>query len=182
MEQNNSNRLAEIAEQISDRKQPPVHLWKPKQVGEIDIRIDAHGAWFHEGEAINRQPLVRLFSTILWCENDRHYLVTPAEKLAIQVADVPFIIQQMEQVDGLWVATSNVGEQLLVGAEHPVQLREFQGVEIPYIKVRYELWARLNRSIYYQWMSTAIEMMDDAAALPVLSSGDYQIKLATAMS
>src|SRR3546814_19782187 len=55
------------------------------------MRIAADGTWYHEGSPIGRAAMVRLFSTILRREPDgRHVLVTPAEKLDIDVEDAPF--------------------------------------------------------------------------------------------
>lgn len=151
------NRLQQLIDQIEQQSQPPVHLWKPDHVGEIDIEIDVNGNWFHEGDPIVRDKLVRLFASILWFEDGRHYLVTPAEKLAIKVVDSAYVVHQAEHTDDAWVAITNTHEQLLISAEHPVELRKFQGQWVPYVNVRYDLWARVNRSIYFQWVTQAIE-------------------------
>lgn len=170
------NRLEHIAEQISLQQQPPVHLWKPDNVGAIDIKIDSNGFWFHEGEPILRDKLVGLFASILWFENNQHYLVTPAEKLAIDVVDAPYVIHQMEHVEDTWIAITNTHEQVIISDLHPVTLREFQGQWLPYVNVRYDLWARLNRSVYYQWVTEAIELAGDSEEL-WLSSGTYRFRL-----
>lgn len=170
------NRLEHIAEQINSQSQPPVHLWKPEHCGVIDIKIDSNGFWFHEGEPISRDKLVALFASILWFENGQHFLVTPVEKLTIEVVDVPYIIQQMEKVDQHWVAVTNTHEQVIIGDDHPVTLREFQGQWLPYINVRYDLWARLNRSVYYQWVVDALELAGDSNEL-WLKSGTYRFRL-----
>ena len=169
------DRLQHIAEQIAAQARPPVHRWQPQHVGDIDIRIDQNGHWFHEGERIVRDKLVCLFASILWYENGQHYLVTPVEKLAIVVADVPYVIQQMEAVQNTWVAVTNTHEQVIVGEQHPVELREYLGQYVPYIRVRYDLWARVNRAIYYQWVTAAMEHED---APLMLSSGDYRFEVA----
>jgi len=174
-------RLDEIISQIEAQQQPPVHLWKPDVLGSIDIKIDSNGFWFHEGEPILRDKLVALFASILWFENDQYYLVTPAERLQIDVADTPYLIHQMERVDGTWVAVTNTHEQLIVGESHPVSLREYQGNYLPYIKVRYDLWARLNRSVYFQWVDEAMDLAkSEVNGNPdelYLSSGDYRFRL-----
>lgn len=172
------NRLKEITEQIGQQSQPPVHLWKPDTVGEIDIRIDAQGFWFHEGDPISREPMVRLFASILWFEDGQHYLVTPAEKLAISVEDSAYVVHQMEHVEQTWVAVTNTHEQVIVGSDHPVELREFQDQWVPYINIRYQLWARINRSIYYQWVSEAMRDQASEGAPLILTSGDYQFEVA----
>lgn len=170
-------RLEEIAKQIDAQSQPPVHLWKPELAGSIDIRIDSNGFWFHEGDPIQRDKLVNLFAGILWFENDQHYLITPAEKLSIEVEDAPFVIHQMERVGETWVAITNTHQQVIIGDKNPVTLREYQGNWLPYVNVRYDLWARLNRSIYYHWVSEAMELAGDGASELWLQSGSYRFRL-----
>ena len=174
------NRLEQIAKQIEGDKKPPVHLWKPERQGEIDIRIDAQGNWFHEGDPILRDKLVALFASILWAEDGAHFLVTPAEKLSIDVADVPYVIHQAEYVDRAWVTVTNTHEQVIVGESNPVELREYQGQWVPYVNVRYDLWARVNRSIYYQWAEAAIDQQQAEADALTLNSCDYSFEVARA--
>lgn len=192
------SRLQQLIEQIDQQSQPPVHLWKPDYVGEIDIKIDLNGNWFHEGEPIVRDKLVRLFASILWFEDGQHYLVTPVEKLAITVADSPYLIHQMERAEDAWFATTNTHEQVLIGADHSVELRRFQEQWVPYVNIRYDLWARVNRSIYFQWVAEALDLaeapnqaeaLDKAEALQeakapnqaiTLNSGDYIFEVARA--
>ena len=84
--------LASLQRELAaGRKLPPVEKWNPAHCGEIDIRIGRDGTWFHQGAPIARRELVRLFSTILRKEPDGFYLVTPAEKMRIQVEDAPFL-------------------------------------------------------------------------------------------
>ncbi|WP_170131958.1 DUF1285 domain-containing protein [Arenicella xantha] len=173
------NQLEKISQQIDARSQPPVDTWKPKQLGEIDITIDSDGIWQHEGAPFKRLSLVRLFASILWFENDQYFLVTPAEKLRIKVADVPYVVQQVERVDGNWVATTNTQEQVIVSAAHPVQLRNYRGQLVPYLHVRYDLWARLNRACYLTWIEAAMAESDaEVEVLPQLCSGTYRFDVA----
>ena len=173
-----TKRLEQIANQIEQRKQPPVDRWKPDNVGTIDIKIDAHGFWFHEGGPISRIELVKLFASILWHEDDQHFLVTPVEKLAIEVEDVAYIIQQAEFIDDSWLLTTNTFEQVLVSQNNPVELRQYQGLWVPYVNVRYDLWARINRSIYYQWVTEAINLQQNEAGPLNLRSGNYEFTVA----
>ncbi|MGJ8537432.1 MAG: DUF1285 domain-containing protein, partial [Parasphingopyxis sp.] len=84
--------LDAITRLAQDKSLPPVETWHPEREGRVDIRIARDGSWYHEGAAIRRPALVRLFSTILRREPDGSYvLVTPAEKLAIEVEDAPFL-------------------------------------------------------------------------------------------
>jgi len=172
------SRLKQIAQQIDAQSKPPVHLWKPEHVGEIDIYIDSSGHWFHEGDPIVREKLVQLFATILWFENGQHYLVTPVEKLAIKVDDAAFVVHQMEQVDDAWVVVTNAHESVIVSKENPVQLRQYEGQWVPYVNIRYDLWARVNRSLFFQWVELALEQQASQSDPLQLSSNGYTFEVA----
>ena len=101
----------------------PVHLWDPAHCGEIDIRIRADGQWFHEGSPIGRQPLVRLFSTVLRKDDNGFHLVTPGEKLRITVDDAPFVAVGMDRpADGVLRFVTNVGDVVEAGPDHPIRV------------------------------------------------------------
>jgi hypothetical protein len=160
--------FATLTEKQQNKKLPPVHLWQPDQSGTIDIRIDADGQWFHEGAPIKRQPLVDLFATIMREEEGAHYLVTPAEKLRIEVADVPFVAIDMDVkgsgTDTELLFTTNVGDYVVANAEHKVFMRD----ERPYFEVRDRLIARISRSVYYRMVDVGVE---EQGALYVYSQG-----------
>src|SRR5215212_6898931 len=60
------------------------------------MRIARDGTWYHEGSPIRRPEMVRLFSTVLRREQDgRHMLVTPVEKLEIDVEGTAFRAVEM---------------------------------------------------------------------------------------
>src|SRR5579884_412737 len=83
--------LAELQKLIAARRLPPVDQWNPQHCGHSGMRIARDGTWYHEGEPIRRAEMVRLFSTVLRREPDgTHVLVTPAEKLDIDVETTPF--------------------------------------------------------------------------------------------
>ena len=139
---------------VADRKLPPVRLWHPERVGDIDIRIKSDGRWFHEGTEIKRQRLVELFATVLRRDADGYCLVTPAEKLRIHVEDAPFMAVDMESDGGgrerRLVLTTNVGDHVLVDAAHPITVHEREGEPRPYVEVRDGLQALIARSVFYR--------------------------------
>ena len=57
--------LAEIAEQVAARKLPPVESWDPQQVTDSFMRIAADGTWYHQGDPIRREAMVRAFAGLL---------------------------------------------------------------------------------------------------------------------
>jgi hypothetical protein len=133
-----------------NKRLPPLHLWQPERSGEIDIRIDREGRWYHEGTRIERQPLVDLFATILRLEANGYYLVTPVEKMKILVEEVPFIAVDLDVrgsgEDKQLLFSTNVGDYIIAGKEHPIHMR----AERPFILVRDGLEARIQRSVFYR--------------------------------
>ena len=152
----------------TQKRLPPIHLWQPERVGEIDIRIDREGHWYHEGTRIQRQPLVDLFATIMRIENDTYYLVTPVEQMAIVVDEAPFIAIDLDVRGGgeskEFLFSTNVGDFVLAGPEH----RIYMTGERPFIEIRDGLVARIARSVFYRLVEEGIE---EAGALVVYSQG-----------
>jgi uncharacterized protein len=159
--------LYAIAKLAENKSLPPVETWHPEREGKIEIRIERDGSWYHEGEPINRPALVRLFSTILRREADgSHVLVTPAEKLAIEVEDAAFSAVEMKLVNDpvhseRAIFRLNTGDIVIAGPNHMIELRGDRENALPYLHVRADLWALLSRSVYYALMDHAIEKGGD---------------------
>ena len=149
--------VAGAAKQAPGRGLPPVHLWHPEHCGDIDIIIRADGVWMHEGSPIGRAELVRLFSTVLRKDPDGYHLVTPVEKLKITVEDLPFRAVTMERDGDRLRFTTDVGDTVEAGAEHPivVETDPVTGEPAPRVHVRGDLWARIVRSLFYDLVETA---------------------------
>lgn len=146
-----------------DKRGPaPVHLWNPEFCGEIGLRIAADATWFYRDSPIGRKALVRLFSTILRKDDDGlHYLVTPVEKISIDVADAPFLAVEMEitgeDADQTLAFRTNVDDLVSVGPENPIRFeRDGQNAGIkPYILVRGALEALVTRALTYDLIALA---------------------------
>jgi hypothetical protein len=145
--------------QAPGRGLPPVHLWHPEHCGEIDIRIAANGLWFHEGTPIGREALVRLFSTVLRKDPDGFHLVTPVEKLRITVDDAPFVAVRVDAVGEALSFTTNVGDVVEAGPDHPirVEIDAGTGEPRPYVHVRRGLEALIARPVFYELAEMARE-------------------------
>ncbi|MGM0569130.1 DUF1285 domain-containing protein [Marinobacter sp.] len=160
---------------------PPIEKWNPELSGDIDIRVARDGNWYHEGELIQRDAIVRLFSTILRREDDgEYYLVTPVEKWRIQVEDTPLLAHSLEVAgdgeDQVLAVTTNVGERLLVGSEHPLEVGAYDSDNTPrpVIHVRRGLEARLVTAAYYELADLLVESPSaDGTTLGVWSNGEF---------
>ncbi len=91
------------------------------------MRIASDGRWYYQGSEIRRPEMVKLFSTILRREGAQHFLVTPAEKLSIDVDDAPFLAVDME-TSGIdrtarIVFRTNVDDFVEADIDHPILLK-----------------------------------------------------------
>jgi hypothetical protein len=152
--------------QTGEKGLPPVHLWEPDYCGDIGMKIARDGQWYYANSPIGRKKLVRLFSTILRHDEDgEHYLVSPVEKIRVEVEDAPFVATLM-QVTGqgkeqVLRFETNVGDFTEAGPKHPlrVELDEATDAPSPYIHVRARLEALISRAVFYDLVALC-EVMD----------------------
>lgn len=170
-----------IAANLPKGKLPPVHQWEPDFCADADIRIARDGAWYHEGEPIRRESMVRLFSTILRRDDDdAYYLVTPVEKLRIRVDDAPFVAVAMSvhgsDRDQVLTFRTNVGDEIMAGRDHPIRVEHDAESEepSPYVHVRANLEALIARSVFYDLVELADEYEHNGEqAFGVWSAGAF---------
>lgn len=178
-----SDKAGDLLAQIpaSEKKgPPPVHLWDPPFCGDIDMRIARDGTWFYMGTPIGRKPMVKLFSSIIRRDGDRYFLVTPVEKVGIQVDDAPFVATAL-QVEGageqqLLRFITHVGDEVVAGAEHPLRFELDPATQepAPYVHVRANLEALIHRNVFYQLVELAVPRdIEGRSWLGVWSGGAF---------
>jgi hypothetical protein len=168
--------LAELQRLIDERRLPPVDKWNPQSCGHSEMRIARDGTWYHQGAPIRRPAMVRLFSTVLRREADgRHFLVTPVEKLEIEVENTAFraIAMHVEgEGEGQRIGFAlDSGDAVILSPDHPLHLRDGAGGPSPRILVRHGLEAELSRPVYYELAELALEGAGKPAG--VWSSGAF---------
>lgn len=159
--------LADIARLAEAKKLPPVERWNPPHCGHSGMRIARDGTWFHEGSPIGRINMVRLFSTVLRREPDgRHVLVTPVEKLDIDVEDAAFVAVEMKVEgsgpDAMLAFRLNTGDIVTAGRDHALRFAESEDGPRPYLHVRGGLEALIARPVYYELAEIALSGGDQS--------------------
>jgi uncharacterized protein len=156
--------LSEIAELVAARKLPPVEGWAPAKSGDSEMRIAADGKWYHRGGEITRPAMVRAFSTLLSRDGEgRHWLVSPFEKLAIDVEDAAFVAVDMTAPEGALAFRLNTDDLVIAGPDHPIRAAGDRDTPALYLGVRRGCEARLNRSTYEQLVRHALDGGDELA-------------------
>ena len=140
------------------------------------MRIARDGTWYHEGAPIRRPAMVRLFSTVLRREPDgRHVLVTPVEKLDIDVeATAVRAVEMASEGEGRerrMVFRLDSGDAIVLDAEHPLRTVTTTQGPSPRLSVRHGLEAEITRAIYYELAELALA--EGAHPPGIWSSGTF---------
>jgi hypothetical protein len=120
--------------------------------------------------------MVRLFSTVLRREPDgSHVLVTPVEKLSIEVEGTAFRALEMEsEGSGRYRRIAlrlDSGDALIVGGDHPLWVADTPDGPSPRVLVRHGLEAELARPVYYELAEIALAEGSEPAG--VWSDGQF---------
>jgi uncharacterized protein len=172
------NTVASLSTAVPAGGPAPLERWNPPYCGDIGLEIRGDCSWWHQGSAIDRPALVKLFASVLRKDDDEQtYLVTPAEKILVTVADAHFLAVEMvidgegrEQVIKL---RTNLDDWICVDAKHPLRFKtqaETGGLK-PYVRVRGRLDALLTRSVTLDLTALAVDANVDRQTLGVWSSG-----------
>ena len=101
--------------------------------------------------------MVKLFSKVLRLDDDgEYYLVTPVEKIRIEVEERPFLIIDYqlttEYKRQLISFETNTGDMFLLDKEHPITVSTNPQTDEPkpYVLVRSNLEGIISRNIYYK--------------------------------
>lgn len=173
--------LQQLQHQLAQVKQnaAPVDLWDPPYCGPIPLCIKHDGSWWYQGTPIGRIKLVKLFASVLKKQQDAYFLVTPVEKVLIEVEDSPFIITQWQQENGRLLLETSLGDTVAVGPENPLELLQdkITSTSLPYVLVRKNLYARLHQNVYYQLIEQAYEGTLDESNHLLIKSQNHEYSL-----
>jgi hypothetical protein len=143
---------------------PPVEKWHPENCANMQMKILKNGTWLHDGKPILRASLVELFSTILRKDEDgQTWLVTPVEKVLVEVEAAPFLAISVDRSEGTagpdLFFTTNVGAVVRADEQHKlwVETDQISDEPSPFLRVRGRLDALLTRPAFYQLVEWATE-------------------------
>jgi uncharacterized protein len=161
--------LAEIGEAVAARRLSPVSQWNPSETGESGMRISADGAWWHEGRHIARPAMIRAFSSLLTRDpTGEHWLMTPHQRLAIEVEDAAFVAVDCVERGGDLAFRLNTDDIVLAGPDNPLRVAGSEDAPAAYLAVRNGCEARLDRST---WLQLAEIALAQGEGLAVASGG-----------
>tara|TARA_Y100000739_G_scaffold228358_2_gene239946 strand:+ start:159 stop:752 length:594 start_codon:yes stop_codon:yes gene_type:complete len=159
--------IAESIKNLPKKSLPSVEKWDPPFCGNLDIRIARDGTWFYLGTPIGRPELVKLFSSIIRKDDKDYFLVTPVEKVGIQVDDAPFVAVDFDKykqggIDCLEF-TTHVGDKVIAGSKNPIRIQIDNKTQepSPYLLVRRNLEALIDRKSFYRLVDLGVHNQID---------------------
>ena len=183
----NTTNPASILKEISkyeDKKFPPVHLWNPPLCENVEMRIDREGRWFFMNSPIGRERMVKLFSKVLRLDEDgEYYLVTPVEKIRVEVEERPFLIIDYQLIkkgkEQLISFETNTSDIFLLDKDHPitVSINPKTGEPRPYVLVRSNLEGIISRNMYYKLIELAETKKVEGEQILVLKSDNQDFEI-----
>ena len=102
------SKITKSLESSKDIKFPPVHLWNPELCIGQQISINREGEWFYNKSIIKNQKLVNLFASVLRKDDDEYFLVTPSEKVPVEVEIAPYMIIDFKHNENTIELTTNL--------------------------------------------------------------------------
>jgi hypothetical protein len=82
--------------------------------------------------------------------------VTPQEKLSIEVAMSHSWRLKRRFREASIAFRLNTDDLVIAGPVNPIEVRDFEGMPVPYLHVRAGLWARCSRPVYYELAEQAL--------------------------
>ena len=112
------------------------------------FQIDSQGCWFYRNEPLP-DKFCRLFATILHLTPEGYLLMTPVEKVRVDVAEFPFIINDYEETqDGHFTLISSIGTQFQLAGRDAFVVDE----AAISVSLGRGLSAKLGRACYYRFI------------------------------
>ena len=183
----NPSSLIQQIESFKGKSLPPVHLWNPPLCKNIKMKIDREGRWHFMDSIIGRKRMVNLFSKVLRLDDDgSYYLVTPVEKIKLEVEIKPFLIvdfsiagRNKKQVISF---STNTGDQFILDNKHPLRVEQSDSTKecLTYVLVRSNLEGFLSRNVYYNLVNISKEQIINNKSYIGLWSRGHFFKLGEA--
>ena len=147
------------------------------KIKKFPIKINSNGEWFYKNSLIKRKALIKLFSSVLVCDNKRNfYLETPVEKGSIEVEDSPFIVKsfnvQGKEKKQKIIFITNLDQEIILSKKNPLIFKKKNKNFVPYIILEKNIDARILRSTYYQLVNISLKQKKNNLC-SILSQGNY---------
>ena len=151
------SKLTKSIDQTKGKSFPPVHLWNPELCIGQEISINREGDWFYNNSIIKNIKLVKLFSTVLRKDNENYFLVTPTEKVPVNVDIAPYMITNFELSNNKILLDTNLDFSFDINNINTTRLIRYENTYIPLVHVRNGIEGFFSRNCYYKLIDLALK-------------------------
>ncbi|MCH1931363.1 DUF1285 domain-containing protein [Shewanella sp. A25] len=143
-------------EQRTDEAMQALKEFKPPQTTPVLcsetalFTIQSSGDWLYQGSPLPKK-FAKLFASILHCDNEEYVLITPVEKVRVEVEDAPLIIVEFshELNTGLLALRSSIDTE-----HHQIDSKQMRLTDFGiYLPLERRLWGKLSRACYYNFVN-----------------------------
>jgi hypothetical protein len=148
-------------------------------IEEPQFRIDRNGIWYYQGEQINREEMVFLFSSLISLnDNNQHVVYTADEEVKIFVEDAPFIItdfyRNCDDCSQLITFKTNINEMVTLENDSQIKVEVKNNVKKIYIKIRDGIYAKITSKIAKDLLKISCEeIIDNKKRIGICSGGKF---------
>lgn len=124
------------------------------------FRIQLSGDWLYQNSPLPTK-FAKLFASILHGIDGEHFLITPVEKVRVEVEDAPLVIVDYVKNDTApsLMLKSSIGTEHWIADLKRLKLTDF-GIYLP---LERGLWGKLSRACYYNFVNE-FNLSDDQAS------------------
>ncbi len=160
MEKHTDN-VIDTLQEFTSKPTPDVTAQPTALCSEVALfRIQLSGDWIYQDSPLPTK-FAKLFASILHGIDGEHFLITPVEKVRVEVDDAPLLIVDYvkdETASGFTLRSSIGTEHSLATLNH-LRLTDF-GIYLP---LERGLWGKLSRACYYNFVNE-FNLPDDEEA------------------
>ena len=151
--------ISKIADNLKGHETgfPPVENWNPDLCIGPEFKIDREGDWYYDNSQIKNTKLINLFASVLKKEKQNYYLVTPVEKILVNVDLAPYKIIDFEIINENIKFITNLNYDFYLDKNHSTRLIEIDDALLPLVNVRSNIEGFINRNTYYKLIDFALE-------------------------
>ncbi|RYV01281.1 DUF1285 domain-containing protein [Shewanella sp. OPT22] len=114
--------------------------------------IDVEGNWFYQGSPLPKK-FAKLFYSILFYQDEQHYLITPAEKVKVYVEQEPIKIVDYQLLEsGQVEVTTSLDTKCILESLNVFTVSDDKITCL----IQHGLTASLNRPAYYRYIDEVI--------------------------
>jgi len=148
-------------------------------IKEPEFRINENGVWHYQGQRINREEMVFLFSSLISL-NDKGEHVVYAEdgEVKILVEDAPFIItdffRNCDDCSQLITFKTNIDELVTLENVSQIRIKQENNIKKIYLKIRDGIYAKMTSKIVEDLLKISCEeFIDDKKKIGICSGGKF---------